>query len=296
MIRLLILCVTAISLAQAVWARCEGYVPQAKPQNTARDIVGADLDTIIDRGYIEFALYEDFPPWSFEENGKKRGIDVDLARLIAADLGVDAQLRFVAAGENLDADLRNWIWKGPVVGGRVANVMMHVPYDSDYACRVEQVTFTGIFHQESIAIAYDAAKYPDEKPVPAYFRFDTVGVENDSIADFYITQLLGSQAAGNVHRYQTTANAMSGLAAGDVMAVMGPTAQLEFGLRDGLGLHQPPLPAFSVGKWAVGVGIHFAYKPLAYAVDDIIFAALNDGRLKEIFASYGVSLSPPELR
>ena len=61
---------------------------------------------------------------------------------------------------------------------------MHVPYDSDYACRVEQVTFTGIFHQESIAIAYDAAKYPDEKPVPAYFRFDTVGVENDSIADF----------------------------------------------------------------------------------------------------------------
>jgi polar amino acid transport system substrate-binding protein len=63
------------------------------------------------------------------------------------------------------------------------------------------------------------------------------------------------------------------------MAVMGPTAQLEFGLRDGLGLHQPPLPAFSVGKWAVGVGIQFAYKPMAYAVDDILFAALNDGRL-----------------
>jgi hypothetical protein len=51
-----------------------------------------------------------------------------------------------------------------------------------------------------------------------------------------------------------------------------------------------------VGKWTVGVGIHFAYKPLGYAVDDIIFAALNDGRLQTIFSNYGVTLSPPELR
>jgi polar amino acid transport system substrate-binding protein len=72
---------------------------------------------------------------------------------------------------------------------------------------------------------------------------------------------------------------MTGLAAGDVMAVLGPTAQFEFGLRDGLGLQQPPLPAFSIGKWAVGVGMHFTYRPLLNAVDYIIFTALNDGRL-----------------
>jgi len=101
------------------------------------------LDTILERGYIEFAAYEDFAPWSFEQNGKPVGIDVDLAHLIAADLGVEAKIRLVAAGETLDADLRNWVWKGPVVGGRVANVMMHVPYDSEFACRVEQVTFSG---------------------------------------------------------------------------------------------------------------------------------------------------------
>ena len=82
---------------------------------------------------------------------------MDLAHLIAADLGVEAKIRLVAAGETLDADLRNWVWKGPVVGGRVANVMMHVPYDSEFACRVEQVIFTGIYHVESIAIAYDKA-------------------------------------------------------------------------------------------------------------------------------------------
>jgi polar amino acid transport system substrate-binding protein len=296
MIRTLIVFIMSLCLAQSLWARCEGYLPQEKPQNASRDIVGADLDTILERGYIEFAAYEDFAPWSFEQNGKPVGIDVDLAHLIAADLGVEAKIRLVAAGETLDADLRNWVWKGPVVGGRVANVMMHVPYDSEFACRVEQVTFTGIYHVESIAIAYDKASYPDEKPVPAYFRFDTVGVENDSIADFYITQLIGSQAAANIRRYPSTALAMDALSKGDVMAVMGPTAQLEYGLTDSADVHQPPLPAFSVGKWTVGVGIHFAYKPLGYAVDDIIFAALNDGRLQTIFSNYGVTLSPPELR
>ena len=53
----------------------------------------------MERGYIEFAAYEDFAPWSFEQNGKPVGIDVDLAHLIAADLGVEAKIRLVAAGK-----------------------------------------------------------------------------------------------------------------------------------------------------------------------------------------------------
>lgn len=59
MIRTLIVFIMSLCLAQSLWARCEGYVPQEKPQNASRDIVGADLDTILERGYIEFAAYED---------------------------------------------------------------------------------------------------------------------------------------------------------------------------------------------------------------------------------------------
>lgn len=46
-------------------ARCEDHVPQPKPQNASRDYVGADLDTIYDRGFMEFAFYQDFPPRSY---------------------------------------------------------------------------------------------------------------------------------------------------------------------------------------------------------------------------------------
>jgi hypothetical protein len=42
--------------------------------------------------------------------------------------------------------------------------------------------------------------------------------------------------------------------------------------------------------------VHFAYRPLAYAVDDAIVAGIGDGRIGEIFGAYGLTFSPPELR
>ena len=283
-------------VGQAALARCADHVPQPKPQNTAREVVGADLDTIQDRGFITFAAYEDFPPWSYKQNGTPTGVDVEIGRLIAASLGVEARFNLVSASEKLEDDLRNWIWKGPIVGGEVANVMLHVPYDSDFACRVEQVVFTGQYHVEEIAIAYRRDAYPDDPPVPAYFRFDTVGVENDSISDFYLSAFPGGQLGHNISRYPTAALAMVGLASGKTMAAMGTRAQLEFGLTDELAVHSPPLPGFAVGHWTVGVAVHFAYRPLGYAVDDAIVAAIQDGSIAKIFDAYGLSFSPPELR
>lgn len=281
-------------LATTATARCEDWVPQPKPQNASRDIVGQELDVILERGWIEFAVFDDYPPYSFEEGGQPRGIDIDIGKLIAEDLGVAPRFKLVAAGENLDADLRNTLWQGPVVGGAVSNVMLRVPYDSAFTCRVEQVVFTGQYQTEGIAIAYNKAAYPEEKPVPAYFRFDTVAVENDSIADFYLTSLAGGQLKDNIRRFPDMTQVMAALAAGEVKAAMGPKAQLEYGLTDDLAVHQPPLPGFAVGNWTIGLGVNFRYRPLAYAVDDAIYAALSDGRIAAIFESYGLSFTPPE--
>lgn len=284
----------ALLLAGQANARCADYVPQPKPQNASRDIVGQDLDTIMDRGWMEFAVYEDYPPYSYLDAGKPAGVDVEIGALIAESIGVEPRFKFVSAGENLDADLRNMLWKGPIVGGAVSNVMMRVPYDSEFSCRVEQVVFTGQYATEQIAIAFRKDAYPEDKPVPAYFRFDTVSVENDSIADFYLTTLAGGQMNKNIRRFPTMAEAMEALDKGEVTAAMGPRSQLDFGLTDALDVHQPPLPGFSVGKWTIGVGVNFRYRPLAYAVDDAIYAALADGRIEEIFSEYGLSYTAPE--
>ena len=67
---------------------CADWVPQPKPQNVGRDIVGQDLDQILDRGFMTFALYEDYPPYSWQEGGQARGVDVEIARLVADAIGV----------------------------------------------------------------------------------------------------------------------------------------------------------------------------------------------------------------
>ena len=273
---------------------CADYTPQVRPQNVGRDIVGQELDQIQEQGHMLFAVYESFPPYSWEESGKAKGVDIDIARLIAEDLGVEAHFNFVDAGENLEADLRNNIWQGAVIGGRVANVMMRVPYDSAFKCRVEQVVFTGQYASESIAIAYDKASYPDEKPVPAYFRYDNVSVENDSIADFYLSSFAGGQLADKVTRFLTMGDAMTALNAGEVKAAMGPLGQIEYGLSDKSDVHQPPLAGFAVSQWTLGVAVNFQYRPLSYAVDDAINFALQDGRIAKIYASYGLSFQAPE--
>lgn len=256
--------------------------------------MGQDMDTIQDQGHMLFAVYDDYPPYSWKEAGKPRGVDIEIARIIAEDLGVEARFNFVAAGENLDADLRNNIWKGALIGGRIANVMMRVPYDSAFKCRVEQVVFTGQYSSESIAIAYDKASYPDEKPVPAYFRFDTVAVENDSISDFYLTSIARGQLNDKVQRYTDMVEAMEALNEGKTKAAMGPLAQLEYGLEDGTAIHQPPLAGFAVSEWTLGVAVNFSFRPLSYAVDDAVNYALQDGRIAAIFESYGLSFQPPE--
>ena len=291
--RLLAICLALVpALAGAQPApTCAGYTPEARPQNTFPQDVGRSLDRITEEGWIEVALYEDFPPWSFMGPDGPEGIDVDLARLIGDELGVETRLRLVQAGETLDQDMLNYVYRGAAVDGRVSNVFMHAPYDVDLSCRMDQVVFTGIYAEESLAIAYSLAEYPDKGPVPAYFRYDRVGVENDSISDFYLTGLVGA-AGDKVRRYPSTSAAVEALAAGEVMAVMAPITELEGLAGDGIGIHSPPLLGLERASWTIGVAVSTQHRPLGYEVDAIIGRAVEDGRLAAIYARHGATYRP----
>ena len=68
---------------------------------------GTPVADIIASGWIEFAIYDDFAPYSWLDKGQPRGTDIDVGRLIAKALGIAARFSFVQADENLDADLQN---------------------------------------------------------------------------------------------------------------------------------------------------------------------------------------------
>ncbi len=285
---------SSFAAAQNCGSIKSGLDAKRKPQNASRDIVGKSLDEIQERGWIQFAVYSDFAPYSFKNDGKLRGIDIDLGKAIAKDIDVEARFYVTDAGENVDADLRFNVWKGRLIGGSISNVMLHIPYNRELGCRNEQVVLNGQYYTERLAIAYRKSAYPDGGPVPAYFRFDTVGVENDSLSDFYLSGVAGGQIIPKMTRYKSTGEAMAGLREGKTKAVMGPLAQLEFGANDEIAVHTPPLPGLALGVWTLGVAVRHNWRPLSYAVDDAVRAAVQDGRMKEIFGKYGLTYNPPK--
>ncbi len=284
--------------APAFAQNCEsiksGFNADRKPQNVGRDIVGQSLDDIQERGFIKIAVYEDFPPFSYKEAGKLKGADIDLGKLIAKELDVEARFIATQADENVDGDLRNNVWRGKLIGGQIANVMLHIPYDRELGCRNEQVVLNGQYYNEQLAIAYRTEDYPETAPLPAYFRFDKVGVENDTISDFYLSTFARGQIVPNMTRYSDTTSAMAALKNGEIMAVMGPLSQLEHDLSEGMAVHTPPFPGLAKSKWTLGVAVRHNWRPLSYAVDDIIRAAIEDGRMAGIFQQHGLTFTRPD--
>ena len=50
------------------------------------------LDEIKEEGFIIVAVYENFPPYSYIENGIEKGIDIDLALKIAKKNGCKSKM------------------------------------------------------------------------------------------------------------------------------------------------------------------------------------------------------------
>lgn len=293
-----------VALATPAFARCENVPPEQRPQNTPREFIGQTMDEIIERGRMTIAVYEDFAPYSWLDGAEPKGVDIEVGKIMAEALGVTPEFRFVQSGETINTDLMVNVWRGGVQKEPVANVMMRVPYNSTLTCLIDQVTFTGQYADEMVAIAYRKDAYPDAVanpagerdeggPVPAFFRFDTVAVENDSISDFYLTSFPGGQIGPNIRRFKAMGEAMTALKAEETMAAMGPRAQLEHGADETIRVHAPPLPGFSLSRWTLGIAVHISHKDLSYALDDAITAALADGRLKAAYEKYGLTFLPP---
>ncbi|MCG7963221.1 MAG: transporter substrate-binding domain-containing protein, partial [Candidatus Thiodiazotropha taylori] len=135
-----------LSMMAAVWMTSTSTL-KAEEEQTA-------LQRIQERGVLEVAVYADFPPFSYRgERGRIVGIDVDIAHALAKRLGVVAAIRAVGADENMEDDLRNNVWKGHYLGGGVADVMLHTPFDEAFAEENDRVSFIAPYYREQIVFA-----------------------------------------------------------------------------------------------------------------------------------------------
>lgn len=293
------LLLTTLTWSGLSYASCEdlakGFADVVPKRSDTIIIVGQDYDALVERGYITFAVYEDFAPYSWMSGSKPKGIDIEIAKVIAKEMELEARFNFFASDENVDADFRNQVWRGALIDGEVSNVMMHAPYNKDLQCRNEFVVLGGQYYNETLATAYWKEAFPDGAPTTPYYRFHKVGVENDTISDFYLANFNAGMLVKNIVHYPDHKSAYEGLIKRDVDAVMGVKGKLEhLDQSDDVEVDTPPLVNFALNEWTIGIAVNFRYREIYYTVDGIIEDMVKDGRMKSIFAKYGISYAKPE--
>ncbi|WP_167730401.1 ABC transporter substrate-binding protein [Terasakiella sp. SH-1] len=253
------------------------------------------FDEIQDKGEIIIAVYRDFPPFSYKEKGKMKGVDVDIAKHIAQKLDVRLNLIEQTADESVDDDLRNAVWKGHYLGGLVADVMLHVPYDSQLAKRNDLVVLFGPYYREDMVLARDIKKVGKDATLAVY-RYEKIGVELDSLADMYLSGAFGGTIRKNLVHYTTTYKAADHMIAGETHGLMGPRSLVEGAIgshKDKYDIGKVPTPGLIKDNWLIGAAIKNTYRQLGYAVGDIIGEMVRSGKIKEIFEKHGLSYTPP---
>lgn len=264
-------------------------------------------EDIIDSGVLKVAVYENFPPYSFKEDGQPRGVDVDLAATLAEGLGLTLEVLWAVPGEKLDDDLRNFIWKGHYLRPTVlADLMLRVPYDRDYSNKRnevdelvnEQVVMFGPYQRERWQVAHDSRRLPAVDSI-GVFRLHPIGVELDGVPSFYLSSVFGGQLSRNTQHFVSTQAAFAAMQGGQVDAVMALRGELEWLLFEAadpaLKAADNTYPNLGQPTWDIGMAVHESNRQLSHAIDQQIEAMVADGRLQALYARYGLRYELPGL-
>ena len=263
-------------------------------------------DDIIESNEITVAVYSDFIPFSYRENGQAKGIDIEVAKHIAKQLGVTLRFRWITADENVEDDLRNNLWKGHFLKRSVADLMLRVPYDKEYSElrddigeRVhEQVHMFAPYHTESWKIVFNTKKIDDVSTM-AVFQYHDIGVEVDSIPQFYLLSVFNGRMRNKTKQFPSLALAISAMSEQKIDAVMGLRSQVSHYQHQ---LNSPTyqlatnaFPMLGKQQWDIGMAVKSDYRQLGYAIADIVEAMINQGQMKKIFKQYSAVYQIPNL-
>jgi ABC-type amino acid transport substrate-binding protein len=250
----------------------------------------ADWQKIQQSGHLKVAVYNDFLPFS----DKGAGIDVDLAGALSARLGLKLTLLPFPAGENVDDDLRNMVWKGHYLGYGPADVMLHVPVDNRLMAENDKVQIFAPYHVETVRLVRST------KSVPAFDGLDSligkrIGVEKVSIAAMVMLGEGNGKFRDGVRIFPTATEAVQALKAGELDAVLANRSEIESVMRGDatFPLHEVSFQRLPRSGWAIGMAVRKDDVEIARKLQAAINEMTANGELKAIFARHGVQIVKP---
>lgn len=253
------------------------------------------LDEVTAAKSLRVIAYYDNAPFSWEADGKAKGIDVDLARAIARELGVDSEVLLRVQGEKEDDDLRANVWKGPLTGGGVGDIMMHVPVDKEFALRNKEAVIGNPYYQERVAVAIHPEMTGDN-PTFDVFKDKQISVQIGTVADYFLMTYQDGVLIDKIaHHVKPDAGAKE-FVAKESAAWMGVRSAIEAKLHDKgqkATFVEPSMDGIVRSKWIVGMAWKENSRDLGYAIEAALEKIRSTGELERIFASYGVSYTAP---
>ncbi|MCQ4230096.1 transporter substrate-binding domain-containing protein [Pseudomonas stutzeri] len=265
------------------------------------------FDDIIESGVLKVAMYENFPPYSYQQDGQPRGVDFELAQKLAEGLGLKLEVLWVTPDETLDDDLRNFIWKGHYLRRDVlADVMLRVPYDREFSYKRnelgelinELVVMFGPYQRERWQTAYDDRRI-ENVPSVAVFQYHPIGVEVDSVPSFYLSSVFEGRLAKNLHHYPSVQQAFAALKEGEVDATMAMRGEIEWLMAQAgdshLKLAENAYPNMGKQVWDLGMAVHESNRQLAYALEEVLEPLILEGGMEKLYAKHGLHYELPGL-
>ncbi len=247
------------------------------------------LTDIRERGNLRVAVYREHPPFSYNDNGRLTGLDVELGELIAKELGVFFNPMVVnASDEAMGDDLRNNVWRGHYMGGGVADVMMHVPIDPQLAEENRQVSLFAPYLTQRIVLLRDTEATTDIVDWTSVGPVK-IGVEMASIGSQFFLRYDNGRLINQVSHFRTVDQLCDAIHGGEVNLLVVTEGQAIYCARKAkrMAIEPFPEPKPRLFQWPIGLAVKTDHPELKTALEEIMQRLDNTGKIAELRQRYG---------
>ncbi len=256
-----------------------------------------DLAKIRASGVLKVAVYKANAPFSDGTGQDQTGLDVSIAGALAKELGLRLSLLPFDAGENMDDDLRNMVWRGHYLGYGPADVMLHVPVDKHLMAENRQVLILAPYMRQVLMVLHDTRKVADVRS-PEDLKGLPLAAERGSGAASVLMGYGGGLLRNQVAIAETGVAAAEAVASGKAAAAYVTRAQAEAVVSKQKGethLQLTPLqlPGLPGNGWPIGMDIKNQHKELGQAIEAAMAALRSRGDLQALFRQHGLTLTAP---
>lgn len=257
-----------------------------------------DLEKVRASGVLKVAVYKDNAPYSDGKGQDMEGVDVALARALAMDMGLKLSLLPFDAGEKMDDDLRNMVWRGHYLGYGPADVMLHVPVDKHLMVENRQALIFAPYSREVLVVFHALDRLPvlksglDLQDLP-------LAAERGSGAASTLIGFGGGRLRSQVKMFHSGIDAAQAVIKGEAAAAYVSRAQAETALHtsgrspSAYGLTQLTLPGLADNGWPIGMAVKSSHRQLAQALEAALQKLRADGRLLAMYRDRGLTLVAP---